>query len=72
MSPPRCRSCGLDDLPADITGQCPYCAELDDLRARNLPGPRLSGWWFTVPAALALALFTLLAYAVASVIVMAA
>ena len=63
----QCQGCGTDD-EVDIWSRCAYCAELAVLRARNLPGPRLNGWWFTVPAALALALVTLLCYAVASVI----
>lgn len=66
----QCEGCGLDD-DVSIWGKCSSCAELDALRARNLPGPRLNGWWFTVPAAIALALSVLLLYAVASVMLAA-
>lgn len=67
-APRRCSACGLDDLPLDSTDRCRYCGELAVLKSRNLPGPRLSGWWFTVPAALAFALLAALFYAFLAVV----
>ena len=63
----QCQGCGTDD-ELEIWGKCSYCAELAVLKSRNLPGPRLSGWWFTVPAARAFALLAALVYAVLAVV----
>ena len=51
-----CQDCGMDDLPPDDAGRCAYCAGLAALRARNLPGPPLSWWWYLVPSVLGLCL----------------
>ena len=63
----QCLDCG-DSRAVDIQCRCTYCAELADLRARNLPGPPLAAWWYLLPSVLGFTLGLVLVWAVLYVI----